>query len=95
MSLTFQASAADPDWGPYLKQHRGERYKNMEEPREALEIALDRALDENNSGANPGYEDDEGYVKIGQDVEKVEHVKEGELRRNSKPDEKDAIETKL
>lgn len=34
----FQASDPSLDWGPYLKKFRGERYKDMNEPQEALEL---------------------------------------------------------
>ncbi|VTJ87025.1 Hypothetical predicted protein, partial [Marmota monax] len=26
-----------PNWGPYLEQHRGERYKNMVEPKKEID----------------------------------------------------------
>uniref|UniRef100_H2ZHW6 Transporter n=1 Tax=Ciona savignyi TaxID=51511 RepID=H2ZHW6_CIOSA len=28
----YKASEPEPDWGPYLKEHRGVRYANMDEP---------------------------------------------------------------
>ena len=42
LQIFFQSFLPAADWGPYLKEHRGERYKNMAEPREA--IALRKAL---------------------------------------------------
>nr|CAB3266316.1 sodium- and chloride-dependent neutral and basic amino acid transporter B(0+)-like [Phallusia mammillata] len=57
----FKAASPSSDWGPYLKQHRGQRYANIDEPREAIEIA--KAINDTKTpGAeNPVYEDEENY----------------------------------
>ncbi|CAK8698151.1 sodium- and chloride-dependent neutral and basic amino acid transporter B(0+)-like [Clavelina lepadiformis] len=56
----FKAALPAKDWGPYLKQFRGERYADMAEPQEAL------ALNEGNDKgqANPTYEADEAMTKL-------------------------------
>uniref|UniRef100_H2ZHX3 Transporter n=1 Tax=Ciona savignyi TaxID=51511 RepID=H2ZHX3_CIOSA len=38
-SIFIPASDPAPDWGPYLKKFRGQRYANMSEPVEALALA--------------------------------------------------------
>uniref|UniRef100_H2ZHX1 Transporter n=1 Tax=Ciona savignyi TaxID=51511 RepID=H2ZHX1_CIOSA len=57
----YKASSPASDWGPYLKQFRGSRYADMEEPVEAVEIAKDRQ----NGTDNPTFEDDDvGQTKL-------------------------------
>ncbi|CAK8698152.1 unnamed protein product [Clavelina lepadiformis] len=60
----FKASSPDGDWGPYLKKFRGYRYADMDEPREALEIAKekeDRGYDK--AAENPVYENDDDVAQ--------------------------------
>nr|XP_018670759.1 sodium- and chloride-dependent neutral and basic amino acid transporter B(0+)-like isoform X1 [Ciona intestinalis] len=60
----FKASSPASDWGPYLKEHRGVRYANMDEPEEALAIAEERNQHESEKGkGNPVYAHDNGETE--------------------------------
>jgi len=63
----FQASEPAPDWGPYLKQYRGDRYANMHEPVEALNHSKENITEkpmELPGEANPVFEQDELQTKM-------------------------------
>ncbi|XP_078489293.1 sodium- and chloride-dependent neutral and basic amino acid transporter B(0+)-like [Ciona intestinalis] len=63
----YKASDPAPDWGPYLKKFRGQRYANMQEPAEALALAkyAPKVSEYKMKGeSNPGFEEVDGKTKL-------------------------------
>jgi len=54
----FAACRAAPDWGPYLKQFRGERYSGQAEPAEALKLHAEIGAE------NPAFATEQDQTKM-------------------------------